>query len=393
MRILFLSRWFPYPLNNGSKVRIYNLLRGLAQRHELTLLSFTEPNDGVPNMAELHSFCQVVQTTPWKPFDPQSRRGRLGFFSVTPRSAVDTFSPQMKQTIEQTLSAQQYDLVIASQEAMASYSDAFQGRPALFEEVELGVFYEQFKQAKSIQARLRYGLTWLKYRHYLGRLLRRFHACTVVSEREKQMLASVAPNDADIRVIPNCIRLADYQVQVEPQPNTLIFTGPFHYHANYDAMQWFLSEVYPRVQAQMPEIRLTITGDHANRPLPPASNLTLTGFVDDVRPLIAQAWISLAPLRIGGGTRVKILEAMALGTPVVATSKGAEGLDVQPGKQLLIADTPEAFAQSIIRLCKEPGLRQKLNSQAYQVAAAQYDWAATMPRFLDLVEQVGQGKN
>jgi glycosyltransferase involved in cell wall biosynthesis len=116
--------------------------------------------------------------------------------------------------------------------------------------------------------------------------------------------------------------------------------------------------------------------------------VTLTGFVDDVRPLIAQSWISVVPLHTGGGTRLKILEAMALGTPVVATSKGAEGLDVQSGRHLLIADTPEAFAQSAIRLLKEPELRRQLAKSAYQLIREKYDWAVVIPRFLALTERV-----
>jgi glycosyltransferase involved in cell wall biosynthesis len=161
---------------------------------------------------------------------------------------------------------------------------------------------------------------------------------------------------------------------------------------NDDAMVWFLREIFPRVQAKLPALRLTITGDHGNRPLPPspAGKVTLTGFVDDVRPLIAQSYISLAPIRFGGGTRLKILEAMALRTPVVATSKGAEGLDVEHNEHLLIADTPQAHAEAILRLLQEPGLRQRLADKAYQLIRQKYDWSVVTPRFLELVERVGR---
>jgi glycosyltransferase involved in cell wall biosynthesis len=153
-------------------------------------------------------------------------------------------------------------------------------------------------------------------------------------------------------------------------------------------MTWFLAEVYPRIQAQVTDVRLLITGDHADLPLPPTDNLTLTGFVDDVRPLVAAASISLVPIRVGGGTRLKILEAMALHTPVVATTKGAEGLDVQHGDHLLIADTPESFAQAVLRLLGDPALRQKLADNGYQLVRERYDWAAVMPTFLNLIERV-----
>jgi glycosyltransferase involved in cell wall biosynthesis len=389
MRILFLSSWYPYPPNNGSKLRIYNLLRGLAQHHEVTLLSFADQPEMEPDISVLGSLCSDIQVIPWKPFEPQRWRARLGFFSLTPRSVIDTFSPEMARYIRQAVGKQSYDLVIASQLGVAGYSPCFQGVPALFEEVELGVPYEQYRQARSSWIRLRRGLTWAKHRRYLTRVLGHFSACTVVSEQEQSLVSSLVPNFGTIEVIPNCINLDDYHdVGEVPQPNHLIFTGSFRYFANYEAMAWFLQEVYPRLQAEIPHVRLTITGDHANLPLPPVENVSLTGFVDDVRPLVASAWISLAPIQVGGGTRLKILEAMALRTPVVATPKGAEGLDVRAGEHLLIADTPEAFAAATIRLLQEPGLRQELAANAYQLVSEKYDWAAVMPQFLDLVDRV-----
>jgi glycosyltransferase involved in cell wall biosynthesis len=294
----------------------------------------------------------------------------------------------MYQQIEEVLSAQNYDLVIASEWAMAVYGQNIRNHPALLEDVELGVIYEQFANTTSLWPRLRYGLTWTKHRRHLAQTLPCFRACTVVSEQDRKLLSRVAPTRTPIHIIPNCIQLADYQTYEDARPNTLIFTGPFQYHANYDAMVWFLREVYPHIQAQIPDVHLSITGKHTNLPLPSAHNVTLTGFVDQIQPLIARAWISLAPIRIGGGTRLKILEAMALGTPVVATSKGAEGLNVENDVHLLIADTAEAFAEAVIRLLQNPGLRQRLAANARQIVREMYDWDTVMPRFLSLVEHI-----
>lgn len=389
MRILFLSPWYPYPTNNGSKLRIYNLLRGLAPHHQVTLLSFADQPQVDLTYPELRSLCSEIQVAPWKPFQPHSWRARLGFFSLTPRSVIDTFSPEMAQRIKQALTERSYDLIIASQAGMAGYGAYFGGLAALFEEVELGVPYESFIRAGSVRARIRHGLTWAKHRRYLAGLLQYFGACTVVSDQEQQLLSSTIPIYKAIEVIPNCISLADYSnVCQTPQPKHLIFTGSFRYSANHDAMNWFLQEVYPYLQSQVPDVRLTITGDHANLPLPPAANVTLTGFVDDIQSLVASAWVSLAPLRVGGGTRLKILEAMALRTPVVATSKGAEGLEAKSGQHLLIADTPQEYAEAIICLLKDSQLRQKLVNNAYQLVSEKYDWAVAMPRFLNLIERV-----
>lgn len=389
MKILFLSRWFPYPPNNGSKLRIFNLIRELAQYHKITLLSFTDQQtiESVPT--ELASICEEVRVVSRKPFNPNSHKARINFFNTTPRSVVDTFSPEMRCLIEQTLSNQQFDVVIASQFDMAVYYKYFNHLPALFEEVEVGVLYENFARAETFGRRFRSGLTWLKHKRYLGQVLKCFKACTVVSEQERQIVENYVGFPLTVEIIPNCVDTAAYKEVTEiPEPNTLIFTGAFTYGPNYQAMQWFLKEIYPHVRAQMPEVSLKITGDHGNRPLPSTDNVLLTGFVDDIRLLVARSWASVVPLVSGGGTRLKILEAMALCTPVVATSKGAEGLEVQAGKHILIADTPEAFAHEVIRLLKEPQLRQYLVGNAYQLVKEKYDWTVVTPRFLALVDQV-----
>jgi glycosyltransferase involved in cell wall biosynthesis len=258
----------------------------------------------------------------------------------------------------------------------------------LFEEVEIGVLLDRFVHASSLRSRLRHGLTWAKHRRYVAHLLGSFRACTVASDNEKQLLAQIAPTYQAVHVLPNCVRVADYARSPVVQPNRLIFTGSFRYWPNYEAMQWFVQQVYPRIQAEVPNVTLAITGDHANLPLPADDSVTLTGFVDDVQRQIAQSWVSVAPIHNGGGTRLKVLEAMASGTPVVTTSKGAEGLDVQHERHLFIADTPELFAGAVIRLLREPQLRQRLAANAYAKVCEAYDWDATMPRFLQIVEQV-----
>ncbi|MBE2225427.1 MAG: glycosyltransferase, partial [Anaerolineae bacterium] len=379
-----------YPTNNGSKLRIYNLLRGLAQTHQITLLAFAEQSntDLVP---QLMSICKEVRTVPWREFDPDSLKARFGLLSRMPRSVIDTYSLEMEQQIEQVLEDEDYDLIIASQWSMAGYSSCFRGIPALFEEVEVGLHYQFYTQAKTFQQRLRYGLSWTKHKNYIARLLQDFSACTVVSTEEKKLLNKISPHFNPIEIIPNCIFLDDYQTDTtEAKPNTLIFTGPFSYHANYEAMVWFLGKVYPLILAQVPDVELTITGDSLGKPLPEIDNVNLVGFVDDIQSLITSSWISIVPLQIGGGTRLKILEAMALHTPVVSTTKGAEGLDCKPGENILIADEPIDFANAILTLLKTPNLRNSLVENAYQLVSENYNWSNVMPRFLDLVEMTAK---
>lgn len=386
--ILFLSRWFPYPTNNGSKLRVHNLLRGLAKYHDVTLLSFADQPDASPEAPELQSICSEVHVIPWREFDPNSRNARIGFLGSKPRFLSDTHSVEMENKIRSLISRNKYDLVIASQLSMASYHENFGSLPAIFEEIELGLFHDGAVYADGFFRRLRLSLTWFKLREYLSRILDSFSHCTVVSEQERRLFADHFPGHrGKVSAIPNCINVEEYEkLSVEPTPNQLIFSGPFRYFANYEAMQWFVDKVFPRVLEQVPDARLLITGDHAGLTLPPAPNVTLTGYVPDIKSLMASSWISIAPLLNGGGTRLKILEAMAVGTPVIATSKGAEGLDAVPGEHLLIADTPDAFADQVIRTLGDRGTRDRLSINGKRLVKEKYNWETVMPRFLQLVE-------
>ena len=386
MKILFLSNWYPYPPRNGSELRVYNLLRGLGQYHDISLISFAEIGGCTSPPPELERICKKVHVVQKRSYNPRRLRALMGLFSPTPRVLVDRYVPAMADRIEAEIQIGGYDLLIASQWYMASY---YQGQiPAIFEEAEVGVFVNKRANAPSALHKIRRGLTSTKLKYYLRRLMFRFRSCTVVSEEERSLLKNIVPGYDHIEVIPNGVNLSDYEaIGEKPETDSLIFTGSFKYRPNYEAMLWFVREVYPRVAAEVPGVQLVITGDNANLPFPKGNNIHLTGFVDDVRPLIASAWISLAPLWYGGGTRLKILEAMALRTPVIATSKGAEGLEVRNGEHLFMADSPEDFANMTVRLLKEPGLRKQLVANAYELVCEKYDWRVIMPKLLDLVER------
>ncbi len=389
MRILFLSAWFPYPTTNGSKLRIYNLLRGLATRHEITLISFADQPDVDPHVPELRAICRELHVVPITWFNPDGLQARLAFLSNKPRSVIDTYSPRMAETIREIVAAHEFDLVIASQTRMAGYRSSFRHIPALFEEVEVGVLYGNFAEATSWQGRLRHGLTWLKHRHYLKGLLRQYELSTVASKEEQALLRKRVYAAGQIEVIPNCIDVTSYEGSTAvPQPNTLIYTGAFSFAPNYEAMKWFIHHVLPLVQAQVPDVQLTITGNRAERPLPDSPHVSHIGFVKDIRTYVASSWLSLAPLQTGGGTRLKILEAMALKTPVVATSKGAQGLEGRNGEHFLLADSPQEFAAAVVRLLQDAGLRQVLAENAFRLVKEKYDWTAVTPSLHRLVDEV-----
>ena len=393
-RILFLSQWFPFPADNGSKLRVRSLLSGLAKKHEVILISFDDKAKVHRDVSEARSICNETYVVPFKPYNPDSLKARLGYLSLTPRSVRDTYSSQMARCVREVVGTRKPDLIIASELGTAVYHPYFGAKPALFEEVEIGLLYERYTDAGSRWDAARHGLTWLKHKQLLAHTLRRFQKCTVVSEQERSLLLGIAPRGLAIEVIPNCIDLSDYRtIQGQSQQETLIFTGSFGYEPNYEAMLWFLDKVYPQIKARRPATRLVITGDHLNRPLPTAADVLCTGFVEDVRPLITGAAISIVPMQSGGGTRLKLLEAMALRTAVVSTNKGAEGLRLTHGAQILIADSPDEFSRCVVRLLQEPETRQQLASNAFQLVQNMYDWSIVMPRFVELVDTLIASSN
>ena len=385
-RILFLSRWFPFPADNGSKLRLYNLLGGLSKHYDVTLLSFTDRESGSMQRNFTHPYCEEIRTVHWRGFQPGSTRAIAGYLNYKPRSIIDTYSADMAKLIKETLQNGRFDLVIASQVDMAAYKDHFAGYSALFDEVEIGAFHQQVAQAALPTGRARAALRWWKYQKYIASLVRGFHYCTVVSEPERMLLVKAGVPAEKIQLLPNSVDLKAYRgIGGEPERNTLIFPGSIRFYANHDAVAWFLKDIFPLIRNEAPEVQLKITGDQGDISFPHQPGVHFTGFLEDVKPAIASSWISLAPIRMGGGTRLKILESMSLGTPVVSTSKGAEGLAVIHNEHLLLADTPQEFAGQVIRLLFDAQLRHALGENGKRLVSEQYDWAKTLDRFLNLV--------
>ncbi len=389
MNVFFLSSWFPFPPDNGSKIRIYHLLRALGQRHEVTLLSFVEAGASVCS-EHAPSFCRVADAVPRIEFQPRRARALTGLFSGDPRSVVDTYSAQMMQEVKHHLAQTQYDVIIASEIVTAPYARADMRIPKILDELQVSVIRDQYSGAKRIDARLRHGLTWLKMRGYVQRTLRRFDGYTVVSEKERSNLQSIAPTDSAVAIIPNGVDTEALSPSMHKrQSQRLIFNGALTYGANYDAMQFFLSSMWPQIRAQQPDVHLQITGktDGVNlNALTFTDHVEFTGYLSSVHAAVAQSTVCVVPLRIGGGTRLKILEAMALGTPVVATSKGAEGLNVRHEENILIADEPVEFAAQVVRLLRDADLCERLAHNARALVEQQYDWNQIGKQFTTFIE-------
>lgn len=392
MRILLLSGWFPYPADNGARIRVLNILRQLANDGQrITLLSFARRPVTDEALAAVRRLCSEVHVVPHIPFRPSGPKAIVGLFSTQPRSFTDTYSRPMADLVRASCAAQRYDLVIACTIQMGPYALLAEGVPRLLEEVELATIRDQSMEGGWAR-RARYGLTWQKTAWFVRRMVQRFNACTVVSAQERAILAEVAPDYRRVFIIPNGVDLDAYGEDMGPPvPDTLIHTGALTYRANYDAVSYLLGEIFPLIRRQRPDVTLRITGstdgvDMGALPAPPGA--LYTGYLPDIRPALAQSWVSVVPLRIGGGTRLKILEAMALGTPVVATPKGAEGLDVCHGENILIGDTPARFADAVLEVLADPNLRARLAAGGRNLVHERYGWQRIGATLCAMVREV-----
>ncbi|MGQ0601230.1 MAG: glycosyltransferase family 4 protein [Anaerolineales bacterium] len=391
MNLLFLSRWFPYPPDNGSRIRVFNLLKALSTRYTVDLISFAEGPVAPEHLEALRFICRRVEVAPYRGFQPNGWRALAGFFSTAPRSIVDTYSPEMRRRVECASQAQAYDIVLASQLDVAPYVGFARGAVRILEEIELTLLHEAFTTERHPLKQARYGLMWWKLTRYLKQLLRSFDGYTVVSQAEHDLVQRLAPSGLHGIIVPNGVDVASHSDDFgKPEPDTLIYSGALTYHANFDAVRYFLREIFPRIQAVRPQVRLVITGRHDGVPLerlPMHAGVTLTGYVPDIRPYVASAWCTVVPLRQGGGTRLKIIESLALGTPVVSTSKGAEGLNLEHDRHLLLADGPDEFAAGVVRVLADNDLRARLSAEGRRVVARQYDWEQIGRAFTNFVEQ------
>jgi len=398
MDVLFLSPWFPLPADNGSKIRIRNLLKSLASRHTIDLISFTDRPVPPDRLMALRELCRRVDVVLLQ----KSTWGRIkslaGYFSRSPRSIVASFSPAMKRCVEQATQERHYHVVVACELATARYILGVVDAARVVDDIELQVYYEQFANQIRPLARLRRGLMWGKWSSYVATLLAQVDGCTVVSEQERQLLLHAVPdrrrNDHSplIRCVPNGLDIGEYTDDYSPpEPDSLVYFGALTYRANYDAVDYFLREIYPSIQRARPAVKFYITGSlegvRVDR-LPAPAGLNFTGHLEDVRPRVAGSWASVVPLREGAGTRLKVLESLALGTPAVSTFKGMEGLELVPGRDLLVADSPAEFASCVLHLLQDPGLRWRLSRNGGRVVRQSYDWRPIGDDFCDFVEEV-----
>jgi polysaccharide biosynthesis protein PslH len=386
MRVLAVSTWCPTPVTNGSKFRVFQLLRELCRReYRVRLLTFAGPGDD-PTGGELATLCESVEAVAGDPF-VQGSLGWHGLLSPRPRSIAQTFNPEMAALVRARLA--ECDAAIAFQVPVVEYL-LHATIPVMFEEAEIGRFWDAAYLTPRIARRLRARATLWKTAHFLRRLTDRVTRTTVASARELQYLTRIGCDARRLVIVPNGVPAADLAVDVRPERSTLIYPGAITYDANLDAMRFFVQHVWPRIRNARPDARLAITGatnEQARAALPLPEGITLTGPLADVRTAIARSRACVVPLRTGGGTRLKIVQAMAVGTPVVSTAKGVEGLDLTSGEDVLVADDPARFADHVVRLIDDDRLHDALARRGRALVRRAYTSEAAGRVLAEVLEQ------
>ena len=391
MKILFVSAWFPFPPNNGSKIRTYNIMKELSRDNDVYLASLLQ-DDSNPAAAE--PFCELLATHKLTWFDPTSSGSVKDFLSKRPRSVTDEFIPAMKEDVRKIVADIKPDVIAAVTMGAAEYIPFDAGVPVILDNhnCEFAVLRRNALKHKSPVKRLRYLLGAEKYRRYEVDFCRKCAAIAAVSESDKGMLAKAGVLSDRIFVVPNAVDTEYYEgVKRQPDKNLLLYNGALTYRANRDAALYFAKGIYPLIAEKMPEAVLEITGKTEGVNLEGIKDrpgIRLTGYVDDIREELAKAAVCVVPLREGGGSRLKILEAMAAGVPVVSTSVGAEGIEVTRGKNILIADTPKDFAEAVISLTNNDTLADNLAKAAKEFVSTNYSRKRLGDGFAGIIKSV-----
>jgi glycosyltransferase involved in cell wall biosynthesis len=390
MKILFLTPYLPGPPVFGGQRRIHGLMAALAESNEVSIVSLVDAStDQAGGLRDAERFCQHIVTVPDRRHRVSGRTKRL----LQLRSMVSRRSweqslyhrPAFQAALDRHLEEHHYDVVNCEFVFMGGYRFRFGRTNArktrLFLD-EHNVEYDILRRTASatrFDRKVFNALNYRKLKREETAMWARFDGCTLTSTRDEQIVRREVPS-ARTAVIPNGVDIDAFRPQPSDHsaPMTLLFFGAINYFPNTDGVLFFLKEVFPILAARYPLLRIRIVGPGAPDEVVALANtrVEIVGFVDDLRSEIARAAVVLAPLRIGGGTRLKILEAMAVARPIVSTSIGAEGLDVKHERDILLADTPDGLAREVGRVLEDAALSARLGRAARQTAEAHYSWRA-----------------
>jgi len=391
LRILFVSQMPPSPPKFGAQARMHGLLSTLARHDDVSAISlYDEEFDPEECRKAMSAHCREVWLV-------ENRRGRAGLEKrlLQLRSLASTHSferlrydvPALQRAIDRVLREERFDVVNLEFPYLGHlrFRQAPRGAapPALVVDSH-EIAYELVRQfasgANSAGRRFYAALDWRKLRREEIAAYRAADGVSACSALDAEKIRAQVPG-ARTMVIPNAADVEFYQPRPsDPPPDgrTVVFFGLMTTIPNVDGVHWFMREIWPRIEGRRPDALCKIIGSR-----PPRSVLDLqgpkvavTGFVEDLRPHLASAAAIVVPLRLGGGTRLKIVEGMAMRKAIVSTTLGAEGIEAAPGQDLLIADQPDEFAASVVRLLDDPALAERIGAAARKLAVEKYAWSA-----------------
>lgn len=402
MRILLIQPVYPLPIQSGARIRLFNLIKYLKEQgHEIGLISFFEPSDlsAGPEVEELHSWLSDVRLVrlgvdrgkAWK-----ARRllGVLpGFLAGLTPNAAWARHHEVAAAIEEL--ADGYDAVIPEFYYMARNipEKLMRKAPEKYALVEADIGFIPLKRIAALSRWPRKGLDLV---HYYGgylaemRQLRRFGKIIAVSDLDAQLLRQLAPW-AKIATVPNGVDCRSFSFHPKPErisaPLSLLFVGPLSFFPNLDAMRFFIDECLPSIRESLPGTTLTVLGNQSGVDLTPfqVPGVTFAGFVPDPSEYYARSHATVVPLRVGGGTRLKIVEAMSSGLPVISSAVGIEGIPARPGEDYLPAENSGEYVKALRRIIEEPLLARRLSENARRLMEAKMDWpiiTENLTRFL-----------
>jgi sugar transferase (PEP-CTERM/EpsH1 system associated) len=388
MNILWLSHFIPYPPKGGNLQRSFNLLREVAEKNQVFLLAFNQksllPTEEQlsESVRQLRFFCSYVQV-----FDiPCERSGwswikllLANLLSPLPYSTEKFHSEKMAEAVQTIIRNHQIDLVHFDTVALAEFGKSLTGGKKVLNHhnIESALLLSRARRERHPLKRFYLLLQGKKLSRYESKTYGEFDLNMVVSEMDKDRLTNHSPK-AEVEVIPNGVDTGYFTVSnARVRKNNLVFAGGMNWFPNRDAVLYFSERIWPLVKKEIPEVSFTLIGSAPPKKVADMGKkekIEVLGFVDDVRPYLARAAAYVVPLRAGGGTRLKILDAFACGKAVVSTSIGCEGLDVTPGRNILIGDSPGEFAEQVIRVCTEGDLMISLGREGRKLVEERYSW-------------------
>jgi sugar transferase (PEP-CTERM/EpsH1 system associated) len=377
MRILILSPVLPYPPTWGFVTRVYHFVRLLARRHAVTLLSYADAEDR-ENVASLRAVCTDVHTIP-HPTTTRTKRFRQlsSLFSPVSYQWRSHRSAPMQAKLTELTAQQRFDVIQIESSQLACFE--FDRRPALVldeHNIEYELLYRTFRTERSP---LRRAYNWIEFKKFKREEISTWHRVTgtvTTSAREAEIVRELAPGKP-ATCVPNAVDVQYFSPASEPTDrDAIVLTGLMKYRPNVDAALYFVRDVLPQILVARPNLVFYIVGgdppDEVRQLAGP--NVVVTGTVADVRPYVRRAAVFVVPLRMGGGTRLKVLEGLAMQKAMVSTSLGCEGIEVEDQTHLLIADDPATFAGAVLRLLEDATLGETLARAGRDLVDRRYRW-------------------